>query len=338
MALSGVLAGGLFIVDHTKVIDRYPEPETLAEIGERRVGNGGGAFNLLVDLARLGAPFPLEAVGRVGQDPDGAWVVERCRALGIGTTQLRSVADLPTSITDVMTERSSGRRTFFHLRGANARLDIEDFDLGASQARLLYLGYPMLLDRLDAPHATAGVRAAELLRLARAAGRVTCVDFVTAQPERFPEIAPAILRHTDLCLMNELEAERATGIRLRDGERLACERLDGAAEALLALGVSALAVIHFPEGALARATSGERASQGSVLVPPERIAGTAGAGDAFAAGLLLAWHEGRSLADALLAAVSAAATCLSDPTTSDGLQPLDACLALGRELGHRPAP
>jgi sugar/nucleoside kinase (ribokinase family) len=338
MQRRGVTAGGLFIVDHTKVIDHYPEPEALAEISERRVGNGGGAFNLLIDLARLGAPFPLEAVGRVGQDADGRWIVERCRSFGIATLHLRAVADVATSFTDVMTERQSGRRTFFHQRGANALLEIEDFGLSESASRLLYLGYPMLLDRLDAPHPSAGVRAAELLRRARALGLTTCVDFVTAPRERFAGIVPAILRHTDLCLMNELEAERATGIRLRVDGRLQAQRLDQAAQALLALGVHTAVVLHFPEGAVALTADGERAAQGSVLVPAERIAGTAGAGDAFAAGFLLSWHEGRSLAEGLLAGAAVAATCLLDPTTSDGLRPLGACLALARELGQRPAP
>ena len=50
-ARAGVMAGGIFIVDHTKIIDRYPEPESLAEIGDSYRSNGGGPFNLLVDLA-----------------------------------------------------------------------------------------------------------------------------------------------------------------------------------------------------------------------------------------------------------------------------------------------
>ncbi len=338
MARSGVMAGGLFIVDHTKLIDHYPEPEGLAEFSESHVANGGGAFNLLVDLARLGAGFPLEAVGRVGDDGDGESVLSLCRAHGIDARQLRQTPGVSTSSTDVMTERQSGRRTFFHCRGANALLDVDDFDLAGSSARLLYLGYPMLLDRLDAPHAGEGTRGAELLRRARQAGFTTCVDFVTAPRERFAGIAPAILRHTDICLMNELEAERSTGVVLREGGRLAAERLDDAARALLDLGVGSCAAIHAPEGAHARATTGETARIGSVRLPRELILGTAGAGDAFAAGFLTLWHQGGALEERLHAGAAAAATCLLDATTSGGVRSLDKCLAFARQHGFGSAP
>ncbi|MBN2369986.1 MAG: carbohydrate kinase family protein [Vicinamibacteria bacterium] len=338
MTRSGVLAGGLFIVDHTKIIDRYPEPEGMAEIGDRYVSNGGGPFNLLVDLARLGAGFPLEAVGRVGEDEDGEWVLARCRAHGIDAGRIRKTPAAPTSSTDVMTERQNGRRTFFHHRGANALLDIDDFDLSGSTARLMYLGYPMLLDRLDAHHAEQGTRGAELLRRARQAGFTTCVDFVTAPSERFSGVAPAILPHTDICLMNELEAERATGVTLRDGDRLAAERLDQAAHALLDLGVGSCVAIHAPEGAHVRATTGRTARIGSVLMPRERVAGTAGAGDAFAAGFLMVWHQGGAVEDAARAGAAAAAVCLLDATTSEGIRPLDECLAFAHENGSRPPP
>jgi sugar/nucleoside kinase (ribokinase family) len=338
MARSGVMAGGIFIVDHTKLVDRYPEPESLAEISEHHTSNGGGPFNLLVDLARLGADFPLEAVGRVGDDSDGEWILARCRACGIDTRQLHKTAAASTSSTDVMTERESGRRTFFHSRGANALLDLDDFDLAVSSARLFYFGYPMLLDRLDAPHAEQGTRGAELLRRARQAGFTTCVDFVTAAPERFAGVAAPLLRHTDICLVNELEAERITGVVLRDGARLLAERLDRAAQTLIALGVRGFAVIHAPEVAHLRAATGQTARIGSVRVPSELIVGTAGAGDAFAAGLLMAWHDGAALDRALRAGAAAAALCLYDATTSEGLRPLEECLAFASEHGFSAAP
>jgi len=337
-ARAGVMAGGIFIVDHTKIIDRYPEPESLAEIGDSYRSNGGGPFNLLVDLARLAAAIPLEAVGRVGDDSDGEWILSRCRSCGIDVSQLRATPAATTSSTDVMTERATGRRTFFHCPGANALLDVDDFDLSRSSARLLYFGYPTLLAHLDARHSQEGTRAAELLRRARAAGFTTCVDFVTAPAERLAAVAPAILRHTDICLMNELEAERVTGIALRHGDRLVAERLDDAAQALIELGVTSCAVIHAPEGAHVRARTGETARIGSVRVPREQIVGTAGAGDAFAAGFLMVWHQGGALDAALRAGAAAAAVCLLDATTSEGLRPLSECLAFADAHGYRPAP
>jgi hypothetical protein len=68
MERNGVLAGGNWIVDRPKIIDAYPGQDTLANILQETSGNGGSPYNLLVDLARLQAPFPLEAVGLVGEE------------------------------------------------------------------------------------------------------------------------------------------------------------------------------------------------------------------------------------------------------------------------------
>jgi sugar/nucleoside kinase (ribokinase family) len=80
------------------------------------------------------------------------------------------------------------------------------------------------------------------------------------------------------------------------------------------------------------------ARRGSARVPTERIRGTAGAGDAFAAGFLLGWHEQTSLDEALLNGIAAATACLLEPTTSDGVRPLAEYLELVSTLGLRPAP
>ncbi len=338
MHRNGIAAGGTFVVDHTKLVDAFPEPEALAHILEYRVSNGGGPFNLLVDLARLEAPFPLRAVGCVGSDRDGQWCAERCRKHRIDVTRLRVCSGVGTSFTDVMTERGSGRRTFFYWAGANALLDIDDFSVAELDARLLYLGYPMVLDRLDGFHPESGTRGAELLRQARAAGAQTCVDLVTAAPERFDTIVPPVLRQADLCLMNELEAERLTGLGLRPEGRLAGDRVVAAARSVLDRGVRRCVVIHSAEGAVAVTEDGACARVGSAHVSPERLGGSAGAGDAFAAGFLLGWHEQASLDEALFNGIAAATACLLETTTSDGVRPLAECRELASTLGLRPPP
>src|SRR5688500_17438032 len=109
-ARAGILAGGNWIVDRLKVIDKYPHEQALANILAESVGNGGSPFNLLVDLARLGASFPLAGVGLIGEDAEGDWIVRRCRDHGIDATQVRVQPGAPTSYTDVMTVRATGCR------------------------------------------------------------------------------------------------------------------------------------------------------------------------------------------------------------------------------------
>src|SRR5471032_3209107 len=98
---SGILAGGNWIRDHVKTVDAWPAQDGLANILGRADGNGGGPYNVLKDLAKLGAPFPLAGIGLVGDDADGRAILADCRDSGIDTAQLRPLAGSCTSYTDV---------------------------------------------------------------------------------------------------------------------------------------------------------------------------------------------------------------------------------------------
>lgn len=337
-ARTGILAGGNWIVDHVKTIDRWPAQDALASILAETMGNGGSPYNILKNLARLGAGFPLEAAGLVGDDADGRAIRRDCAEHRIGTAHLRTVADAPTSYTDVMTVRGTGRRTFFHQRGANARLGPEHFEFAATSARLFHLGYLLLLDRLDATE-SGPPPAADVLRRARAAGLVTSVDCVSEDGDRFARVVLPVLPHTDVLFANDFEAEKITGVRLRGADGgLESTAVTEAARCLLAHGVRRWAVLHFPEGACAVSAAGETVWQPSVALPASAIAGAAGAGDAFAAGVLLGCHDAWPMARSLELGVCAAAASLRDVTCSAGVADAAACLALGAQHGFRALP
>src|SRR5258707_11365079 len=75
----GLLAGGNWIIDLVKMIDVYPQPEQLGNIRSQSQGTGGAPYNVLIDLANSGAPFPLMAAGLVGRDALGQQILEDCR-------------------------------------------------------------------------------------------------------------------------------------------------------------------------------------------------------------------------------------------------------------------
>jgi sugar/nucleoside kinase (ribokinase family) len=332
----GILVGGNFTVDRVKLIERYPEQDSITSIVGESVHNGGLAYNVLTDLARLRIGLPLFAVGRVGDDPTGARVLAECKALGISTAGIRRTPGTSTSYTDVMSVRGTGHRTFFHHRGANASLDVSDFDFSRSRAKLLHLGYLLLLDRLDRPSRTHGTRAGEVLGRAQAAGLVTSVDVVSEASDRYRSVVLPALRFVDYLFANEFETEKLTGVRVRDPRgRLVRAGLRAAAERLLAAGVRRRVVLHFSEGAGALGADGSFDWHGSVRLPKGLIAGSTGAGDAFAAGFLVAVHDDRSIREALRYGVSVAAASLRSPGASLGIGPLASCLALGEEHGYR---
>lgn len=327
---SGIIAGGNWIADQVKLLDTWPAQDSLANIVSESRGNGGSAYNVLKDLAKLGAPFPLEAVGLIGDDERGRWIATDCAQHRIVTRQLRVEAGAATSYTDVMTVGGTGRRTFFHQRGANALLQPRHFDFSATQARHFHLGYLLLLDALDEPDEAGVPRAATVLRAARAAGLTTSVDVVSAAAGRFQQGVLPVLPWVDCLFVNDYEATQTTGIAVREGDRLDLGAVAAAVRVMIAAGAGQV-VLHAPEGAYAAGAECDGIWQPALRLEAGEIGGAAGAGDAFAAGFLLGWHEGWNAAQSLRLGVAVAATSLADPTCSDGVRPLIECLQFAEE-------
>lgn len=334
---AGLLAGGNWIIDQVKIVDAYPQREHLGNILDQYQGTGGAPYNVLVDLAKMGVDFPLIGAGLVGKDALGEAILADCKANRIDTKFISATAEAPTSFTDVMTEKAGGRRTFFHQRGTNAKWDAKGLDFKKTKARIFHLGYLLLLDKLDLPDGKYGTKAARLLAEAQDAGLKTCVDVVSEDSDRFGKIVTPALKHVDYCILNEIEAGRTVGFKPRtpDG-KIDTVALRHTAGALLQQGVKELVVIHFPEGCFARTRRGEDIWQSSIKLPAGYIAGTAGAGDAFCAGVLLGLHEGWELQRCLLTGTCAASMSLAHPTCTTGMKPLSACLALAKKYGLFP--
>ena len=302
----------------------------LASIEGEARSNGGGPYNVLKDLAAMGAEYPLMAAGRLGADADGEWIRNDCQAHGIDASRLLNDAELPTSYTEVMTVRDTGRRTFFHRRGANAKFDGEGLDFSQCPARMFHLAYLLLLDELDVIDDNGRSRASYLLERASAAGMVTSIDIVSTEHPRFREIVFSALPFTDHLLINEAEAGRALGRAL---DPAAPAALMAAAQELLAGGVRVACVLHTEHGAVCARRDGSSLTQAAVSLPAGFIHGANGAGDAFAAGYLHGVHENFPTARSLELAVCTAAACLADPSPSAGLCKASECLELGRAYG-----
>jgi len=325
----GLLAGGNWIVDHVKMIDVWPAQDALANISTQSDGNGGGAYNLAKNLAKLGCGFPLAGVGLIGRDADGDKILQDCEAHGIDHAAIQASAAAPTSYTDVMTVTGSGRRTFFHQHGANALLDLPQFDLTRTSARIFYLGYLCLLRTLDAVAETGHTPASQLFAQARAAGMITAADLVSNEASDFAVVVDPSLPQVDYLFLNEYELARLVGASASQDPA----QLQVQAREALQRGVRGAVIVHLPKGALCLAVNQPAIWQPAVQMPASMIVGTAGAGDAFSAGFLLGVHEGWEVQRCLELAVCAAAASLRDATCSAALEPWQTCLALGRNLG-----
>jgi sugar/nucleoside kinase (ribokinase family) len=334
----GIATAGNFIVDRVKIIDHWPAQDTLSRILSEQRGTGGGAYNSLCDLRNLGVELPLSAIGCLGPDADGDWIRADLTVRGVNLDRLRVCPEAATSYTDVMTVQADGRRTFFHHLGASVALGPADF-ADPPPARVLHLAYLLLLPGLDQRDRQFGSVGARVLAGLRAAGLLTVLDIVSEDSPRVAGIVGPALAHTDCLVINELEAGVLTGLTVRQPDGAADpQQLRAAAAKLLEAGVKQMVAIHLPEGGYARRADGAERFQPSLNLPPGYIQGAAGAGDAFAAGILYGLHESWELGPMLELAVATAAACLRHPTCAAGVGPLAETLGLIETYGLRSWP
>jgi len=326
---SGILSVGAFAIDYIKRVDRIPVPGSVARIQQEKICNGGHAYNLLVDLVRLGADFPLNAVGWVGHDVDGRAVQEDCAAHHINTHSLRVSKVEHSSYNDVMVDSETGELSSLNRMGAHSRLKLKDVPVEETKSRFLYLGPILGLGELDGEHKQSGTQAAELLRLARKAGMETAVSIVPMAAEA--ERALAALRYVDYLFLNESGLEILSGVRMRYRSGLDQHALHDAARMLQDRGVRGAVVLRVEEGGVYLPRAGEPVFMPRVHLPRKRIVGLNGGDSAFTAGVLYGLHERMSMGEALQLGLGAAAACSMDLKTSGGVRSASKCLEIYKQ-------
>ena len=98
-----------------------------------------------------------------------------------------------------------------------------------------------------------------------------------------------------------------------------------------------LVTVHFPEGAFTVTRQGDFFNHPSVAIPDNKIIGTNGAGDAFAAGFLYALHENMDIQTAIISGHAVAATSVRGIGTSDTVESFKRCREIAEEWGWRDA-
>ena len=319
----GVAVAGNLIVDICKEVDSYPEQGMLCNILSVQKSVGGCLANTIIDLAKIDASLDLYALGMVGDDDSGGYLLDTLKRYNINTRGVKINKDAITSFTDVMTSIEDKSRTFFHARGANAVFDYNDIDFSELSARFFHIGYALLLDRFDAPDETFGTVMGKTLYAAKQHGMKTSMDVVSENSNRFSDVVTPSLKYCDYLIINEVEASMICGLPVRKNGELDKKSLHSVCLDLIGKGVNECAVIHAPEAACAMNSSGGFTFVPSLKLPKGYIKGTVGAGDAFCAGVLYSLYQGYDMEYTLKIGAGAAACNLSELNAVDGMKSLE---------------
>lgn len=332
---NGIIIAGNLIVDYVKIIDTYAKPGMLCNILSKSQGPGGCAANTLGCLAAMDPELLLSCCGAVGDDEAGAVIWDFLRSRRIHAEGVVTKEEAMTSFTDVMTVQTTGERTFFQARGANAIFGPEDLDYEAiGRHRMFHIGYALLLDQFDKKDPEYGTVMARTLAKVQSLGVRTSMDVVSEDGERFEKVVKPSLKYCDYFIANEIEGGRIAGIEPRKSNgSLDEEALMQICQRLMEYGVSELVALHAPEGGAYVTRDGRKGFVPSLQLPKGYIKGSVGAGDAFCAGILYALYQGYPIERAMRLANGAAAANLSEADSISGLRPVDAIFELVERYG-----
>lgn len=230
---------------------------------------GGSAFNPAAVLIRLRVPTGI--FGRVGKDAEGQALIRDMRKLGIQTRYVQKDAERPTGVCAVPIT-NDGERTLIGARGANAALVAEGLADAMQAVRHLHVsGYTLLETK-------SRKVAMEALKLARASGTTTSLDFTWHAAVGAPEAIREALPNVTVALPSAPELRVTFGIRqLSEAAQAALEQ--GAEQVVATLGAGGCRVFW---------------AEGAQRVSPYELpaVNTCGAGDAFNAGYIFGLIEG----------------------------------------------
>jgi ribokinase len=243
---------------------------------------GGKGANQAAAVARLS--YPVEMIGRVGDDSFGAMVRTSLEAFGVSHDHVVITKGTATGVALISVD-AHAENCIVTVGGANAAVDQTVIDQASATLRRA----PILLMQLEIPLAANLAAAAQT----RGNGGLVILD---PAPAPAGGLSPAVFQAADIVTPNETETEVLVGVKpqsMADAAR--------AAELFVSRGVARAVIKMGKHGVYFRGEGAEG------LVPPFRVnaVNSVGAGDIFNGGLAVALARG----DELPAAVRFAAAC-----------------------------
>ena len=258
-------------------VTKIPDGGDTIFVDDFEIAVSGAAGAAAIVAAKHG--LSVQAVGGVGEDLMGDWVLQRLGHFGIDIKHMQRCSGYSTSCS-IVTTRPDGARPALHKHGATGGFFVEDYQIDSIlDTKILHVGGVGLMDRMD--HG----RTEEVMVEAKARGCVTTLDVFASTSNDLSLVAP-LLPYTDYFMPSEEEAMALSG--LSDLEEIAKFLLDqGAGAVILTLGEN---------GVMYRDKEDIRIDLPSFMI---NVVCTCGCGDSFNAGFATGLHLNKSIEDCL---------------------------------------
>jgi sugar/nucleoside kinase (ribokinase family) len=172
-------------------------------VEELTLAVSGAAGSAVIVAAKHG--LKSRAVGGVGNDDMGDWVLMKLARFGIDTAMMARCEGYTTS-SSLVTTRPDGARPALHKRGATDGFYVTDDQIDdLLDTRILHVGGVGLMNRMDAG------RTEDILREAKRRGVTVTLDVFASTPDDLPKVA-RLLPYTDYFLPSEEEARALSGL------------------------------------------------------------------------------------------------------------------------------
>ncbi|MDG3579394.1 sugar kinase [Rhizobium sp. YJ-22] len=235
----------------------------------------GAAGAAAVVAAKYG--LSVLAVGGIGDDLMGKWVIERLGHFGIDTSMMQLCPGAGTS-SSIVTTRPDGQRPALHMRGATGAFEIAAADIDkVLDARIVHIGGTGLMNRMD------GAPSFALMAEAKRRGCITTLDVFAADRKDMANVA-GLLPNTDYFIPSIEEAQALSG--LSDKADIGKFFVD--------LGVGCIVMTMGADGAYYHHRDGSRFQMPAFGID---VVCTCGCGDAFNAGFATGLVKGMNPED-----------------------------------------
>ena len=230
----------------------------------------GAAGTASIAAAKMG--LKTLAVGGVGCDLMGDWVIQRLKHFGVDTSCMQQQPGWKTS-SSIVTTRRDGSRPALHMRGATADFYVDDGMINqVIDSAVVHVGGVGLMRNMDEG------RSAEVMKRAKLNGCTTTVDIFAGSKDDMRAVA-LVLPYTDYFMPSIEEAQALTGLN----------DMADMAEAFIKLGVKCCVFTLGGDGAYYHHADGTKFKIPAFAID---VKCTCGCGDAFNSGFAVGLVKG----------------------------------------------